>query len=351
MGAKIACSVPGCKAGVTDDNQEAMSEETRRSLIARFSERQTKKRNSSVQKNAEHFESRHGEERKEGEQEAPVPHIDLSQTHEENDLPNTYKQGEESHHASDLEPEKCEIRPDKCDLDSEDFWDECYGLIAGKKDNSDKIVCETLVEETLPEGSVKSFEEDCYGLKVEKKDDSDETPCENVAKETLPEGSVEGSEEDFVELNEVPDEFIGHWKLIKENHTENFDEFLIANGIPWLMRKAAIAMMGNVCDHSLIKTKEGLKWHITNPKIPVKTMEFGKETEVVHAGIFPTTLKYSIRVIRENGNHKLLTTEFTRGNLIHRENYIRDDGIMIHKQELNGVVCTRRFERIHGSPL
>jgi len=375
--------MPGCRADVADENQR-MSEETQRSLIAKFSPRtHTRQENSLVQRTTE--------ERKEGEEEASVNQIDSSQTNEENSLPNTYPQGEESYKISDLEPDK---EPDKCDLESEDFWDECYALIAEKKDDADEILSENLVEETLPEGSAKSFEEDAvelnerYALIAEKKDDADEIQCENLVEKTIPEGSAKsfkedvvelnegkkddpdeilsenlveetfpedsakGSEEDFVELNEVPDEFIGDWALtVKEKHTDNFDGFLIANNIPWLLRIAVKASVGNVQDQSFIKQEGGMDWLITRPKTPLKTLRFGKETENVQTGLFPTVLKYTIRAIRENGKHKLLTTEFTNGKLTCRENYIREDGVMVQRMECNGALMVRRYDRVDQNPL
>jgi len=398
MGGKIACSMPGCRADVAGEDQR-MSEETRKSLIAKFSPRADTRQgqeNSVIQRTTEHVETNHGEERKEGEEEASVNQIETSQTKEENSLPNTYPQGEENYHISDLEPDK---EPDNCDVESEDFWDECYALISEKKDDANEILSENQVEETLPEGSASSFEEDVvelnerYALIAEKKDDTDEIQSENLVEETLPEGpaksveadvvelnegltsgkkddpdeilsenlveetipedSAKGSEEDFVELNEVPDEFIGAWALtVKEPHTDNFDGYLIASKVPWLMRKAVIAMIGNVADQTFIKQEGGMDWLITSPKTPVKPMRFGKEVEVAQGGVFPNVVKYTIRAIRENGKHKLLTTESTsNGTLTRRENYIREDGIMVQRMECNGAVMVRRYDRVDQNPI
>jgi len=356
MGGKIACSMPGCRADVAGEDQR-MSEETRNSLIAKFSPRADTRQgqeNSVIQRTTEHVETNHGEERKEGEEEASVNQIETSQTKEENSLPNTYPQGEESYHISDLEPDK---EPDNCDVESEDFWDECYALIAEKKDDTDEIQSENLVEETLPEGPAKSVEADVVelneGLTSGKKDDPDEILSENLVEETIPEDSAKGSEEDFVELNEVPDEFIGAWALtVKEPHTDNFDGYLIASKVPWLMRKAVIAMIGNVADQTFIKQEGGMDWLITSPKTPVKPMRFGKEVEVAQGGVFPNVVKYTIRAIRENGKHKLLTTESTsNGTLTRRENYIREDGIMVQRMECNGAVMVRRYDRVDQNPI
>jgi len=391
MGSKIACSMPGCRADVAGKDQR-MSEETRKSLIAKFSPRADTRQgqeNSVIQRTTEHVETNHGEERKEGEEEASVNQIETSQTKEENSLPNTYPQGEENYHISDLEPDK---EPDNCDVESEDFWDECYALISEKKEDADEILSVHQVEETLPEGSAKSFEEDVvelnerYALIPEKEDDADEIQSENLVEETLPEGptksskedvvelnegltwgkkddqdeilsdklveetfpedSAKGSEEDFVELNEVPDEFIGAWCLIEKDHTENLDEFLKANDIAWALRKVAIKFIGNTFTISMDKIDGGLEFMCldppSDPKDYVWTYKFGEETKNVEnkKKEFTCTIDVKDGIIYQ--------TECP-ANPKYQKNvkmYITPEGILIRETETGGVVMTRRMMKM-----
>jgi len=60
-----------------------------------------------------------------------------------------------------------------------------------------------------------------------------------------------------LDSQELPDEFIGRWDLIKKNHTKHLDEFLTKGGMPWVKRNLIKLFIGNSYCHSLGKIDGG----------------------------------------------------------------------------------------------